>query len=221
MKKLYQFLILCLFYISIVVPTAGGTTLYHGSVTDALGDDLFGSIFDFISGSATVTDTDLIFTTTFAPGKFNWEKARIGVLIDIDQDPATGFPGIDAAGTDSSIFGTDYLIAWGGSSISLSYGITKFDSGFTNLGSGFSTTHSVDNSSVIIPLSIFGGTTFSEFNFVFTIQEVLSATESTGIYDYMPDNGSFGSTAPIPEPTTMLLFGIGLLGLTGMSRRKR
>jgi hypothetical protein len=29
------------------------------------------------------------------------------------------------------------------------------------------------------------------------------------------------STAPVPEPTTILLFGLGILGFAGVSRRKK
>ncbi len=35
------------------------------------------------------------------------------------------------------------------------------------------------------------------------------------------DNGDIGASAPVPEPTTMLLFGLGLLGLAGVSRKKQ
>jgi hypothetical protein len=38
--------------------------------------------------------------------------------------------------------------------------------------------------------------------------------------DVILTNISIVSATPVPEPTTMLLFGLGLLGVAGVSRRK-
>ncbi|MBC8442308.1 MAG: PEP-CTERM sorting domain-containing protein [Deltaproteobacteria bacterium] len=49
------------------------------------------------------------------------------------------------------------------------------------------------------------------------------------LQDFWPGNGAIshvsllngGTSAPVPEPATMLLFGLGLLGIAGVSRRKK
>jgi len=79
-----------------------------------------------------------------------------------------------------------------------------------------------------------GGTTFGEADFSIVIDDFLTDPQfKMGMY--IEEGGGYGASyagtgsltvsslvsSPIPEPTTMLLFGLGLLGLAGVNRRKQ
>jgi len=211
----FLFFIYCTFSATLSLATN-----YYGSVTDPSGDAI-NNQFDFISGSASISGGNLILTTTFAPGTFDWGTAAITANLDIDKNPNTGWSGIDSGHTDSNIFGTDYLVTWGGSSIFGAYSLWQYTGGnWVVVDSNFMTMHSADSTSVILPLSDFSSN-LGLINFDFLSQKVLDARFTTTILDYMPNPGSYGTTAPVPEPSTFVLLGTCLVGLVGMILRRR
>jgi hypothetical protein len=183
------------------IPESGAASF--GSVTDPSGDASTG-IYDFVSGSALVSGGNLILTVNFAPGTFDWHNVLVGANLDTDQNPHTGWPGIDSNHNDSSIFGSDYFVSWGGSTLYGYYQLVKYNGagGWTKVASGFATTNSPNCTSVTIPLSLLGNDN-GLLNFDFVVSKILSVNTSTALLDYMPNKGSYGSTTAVPAPTTL------------------
>ena len=226
MKKISGMILVCLVCFCAVVPAALGETLYYGTITDPAGDHYVpptsNSSFDLLSGSASVTEDSLILTATFDPNRFNWQLARIAVSMDIDQDLTTG----QGWPYTTPVLGVDYALSWGGSTAFANFNFSKYDDNtdtWSHLATGFVRSYnaSTATASISIPLTLFGNTAVDEFNFIFGSQELVNDLGSTGVLDSMPGDGLFGATtAAVPEPGTMLLFGIGLLGIAGLNKRK-
>ena len=59
-------------------------------------------------------------------------------------------------------------------------------------------------------------------DFAFTgIDQLVFTPTSTGHPSYFAFDGFTYNANPVPEPATMILFGLGLLGVAGVSRRKK
>jgi len=186
-------------------------------ITDPAGDS-FSPLVDMVSGSATVDNGNLVLTVSFAPG-FDSTQASITANLDIDQDPSTGYPGIDTANNDSAIMGTDYVVLFGASPIFGYYGIYEYQAGsFLFNPSGVSTTVLSDGMTATVPLSLLGNDD-GYMNYKFLSQVVLSYYSTTTILDYMTDVGLAPGTSTVPEPSTLFLLSAGLVGV-GLVRRR-
>ena len=99
--------------------------------------------------------------------------------------------------------------------------ITSVDLTIGGLTETFATTTTMGVDHEFIDISL-GSSGLSN---LITNQVVLSGFVSTGSHDnYFSiseiDMTTTGTGAPVPEPATMLLFGLGLLSVAGVSRRK-
>jgi len=96
----------------VTVGTGGGT------VTDPTGDAAASGIVapspDLVSTTVVNTGTALVFQVRFAAGTFDPLTSFAQVLIDTDQNAATGHPGIDSGcATDAGVVGSEFIVTAG------------------------------------------------------------------------------------------------------------
>jgi len=197
-------------------------TIAYGSVSDPVGDAVFatsaldgGGAPDIVFGSLTVSNGSLAISIRFAPGSFDPARMFAGALLDIDQNPNTGHPGVNAGGTlDAGVIGSEFIIymgsAWFPQGQILQYAGPPINT-FNVVGNA-PFTFASDTLNATVPLSLLNNDE-GLMNFKFN-----SGVRGTNITaDVAPDIGSVGSTTP--EPASAFLFSVALI--TGVLFRRR
>lgn len=172
------------------VAGGGGLT---GVVNDPTGDtfaDGPAPYPDLVEASARVQSGSCTFSVRFAPGTYNSALTGTQLLLDTDQNPASGYPGSDSSGVnDVGIIGCEYIVS--ADMPTSSAAVLRYDAsagGFTYLGNFGSVTTLVDGFDVMLPLAAIGNDD-GRMNFKIICYTNLPGSGSTGVLDYMPNVG--------------------------------
>jgi uncharacterized protein YjbI with pentapeptide repeats len=166
-----------------------------GSVMDPVGD-ITGTNGDLVSASITtaVPGSAMQFTVRFAPGTFDPSTTEAEVLLDTDQNPATGHKGTDSvcAPPDDSLIGSEFLVVlrsgFAGNTA------TIFQNSPANTCNAFVVVGTVpvtilaDGLQATVPLSMLGNDD-GLMNFKVTSDYSIGGNNFSGLVDRMPNAG--------------------------------
>jgi hypothetical protein len=203
MKKSFLILLIVvgLFLLFSITPIPINATTI---ITDPSGD-ANPYIHDILSISGGFDSSNLYLEATFQPGTFN--PSNLGFLwgLDTDLDSGTGGQGV--------VLGADFTIFFDWLKITTRALVVKHDGGIT-VGT-VPVSFGSNSLSLTVPLSLLdnddGVALFSLAVGTPVDADHFSITDSVLMG---------GPTTPVPEPTTMLLLGSGLIGLVGYGRKK-
>jgi uncharacterized delta-60 repeat protein len=168
---------------------SGGTAVAFGSISDPAGDAT-GSGPDITSASIGVSSSAVAtFTVNFAPGT-PLGTVFVDFLLDTDQNPTTGYAGVDSAHNDASLIGADFILTIYGS---------NFQASATVGSSSFPVTYAGNSVQVMVLLSALGGDDgLMNFKVVSALQ--FSTNTFSGVSDYASDLGQpVGVVAPVTQ----------------------
>ncbi|PYP13495.1 MAG: hypothetical protein DMD56_00390 [Gemmatimonadetes bacterium] len=176
--------------------TATGVTI-SAAVTDGVGDAIADPRVlvtpDLVSATAAAGSGNLALSVRFAPGTFDATAAHVVFNLDTDQNPATGFPGVDAAHSDAALLGADYQVVLGSNSEGGTAKVLRWDaaSGSFLLVATEPVSAGLAGYDVTVPLAVLGNDD-GQMNFKVVVQsQILSLLQLgyTGFQDYLPDLG--------------------------------
>ena len=168
-------------------PTAPASTALRADVTDPVGDTVSDSRLpvapDLVHAVATVENGSLTLVVSFAPGTFDRQTTRVSVLLDTDQNPATGIRQVTALGAD---FTLDLFAPSNQTTIGRAdeAGCAARQSCFVTTGSS-ALTLLPDAMQAVVPLSALGNTS-GRIAFVVNAY-ALVATLTPVLFDWLPD----------------------------------
>jgi len=200
-------------------PAIAGTT-YYGAATDPSddGDHGFGIEAELVFASVLADGTNLQVTARFAT--FDAGDMATFVL-DTDQNPATGYPGVDASHSDADRIGAEYnLCLWPDQPTDDEARLWLMDSGGHVEVASYSASYLPDGIQVSVPLSDLGGEDGLLSFKVIGSQAGDFPVSDWGCLDYLTDRGQAEvrtTAVAIPAPSAVLLVAIGCL--TGLAKR--
>ena len=167
---------------------------------------------ELVSATLTVNQGNLNISVRYAAGTFNATTTEVQVVVDIDENPATGSPGVDSGcANDAASMGLDYIINTGGEYdddnvyVYPHAGGSACNSWGPRSNVGTSTVVFAGEFAVgvdmVVPLSALGGDTGRlKFKVVTatSISDVCGSC-STSVQDYMPDVGLAPGQIPTPS----------------------
>jgi hypothetical protein len=185
-------------------PTSIGVSspTFTGSVTDPVGDTVITPVIrngvtltpvipvrpDLIAATLDVSGGTLTATVSFAAGTLSHADTIFCVLVDIDENPATGNPG---GGADNATFGWDYSICAVNPRGSTTAQISRADTptGGLGIGSVPMTFPSADQARFSVPLSTLGNDDGRMSFKVRSLQWLDAPILNSDTIDTMPDVG--------------------------------
>jgi hypothetical protein len=173
-------------------PSTPAVTTLRGSVTDPVGDTRPTSANppDLVSATIEVASGVVTLTVGFTAGTVSPSDVYIVGILDTDQNPATGYPGVTSGGTDANLIGGDYLVYIPSAPGSTTAAIARATSATAIAIVGTTPlTFSSTQAQLRFALSLLGGTDgHMKFKFV-SSQFLNGGANTTGVADIMPDAG--------------------------------
>ena len=168
--------------------TSVTSTTLHGEITDPIGDALSDSrvpvSLDLVRATADVAAGNITFVIQMASGTLNRQTTRVSVLVDTDQDAATGIRQSNGIGADYDIdlaAGTSLATINKADALGCAERISCF-----NPAASAPITFTADGMQVTVSLSLLGN---DDGRMSFQLNSyVLVAPLTPVVFDFMPDN---------------------------------